>query len=77
MAWGFISDLLLAGPGARLVHVPHSLLCIMATWERRGSSVRIVSNYRLDDRGSIPERQRIFPVASVSRPALEPIQPPI
>jgi hypothetical protein len=36
----------------------------------------IVSDYRLDDRGSIPGRgKRIFPLASVSRPALRPTQP--
>jgi hypothetical protein len=30
------------------------------------------------DRGSIPDRgERIFPVASVSRPALGPTQPPV
>jgi hypothetical protein len=41
-----------------------------------GSSVSIVSSYRLDDRGSIPGRgERIFPVASVFRPALGPTQP--
>jgi hypothetical protein len=34
-----------------------------------GSSVSVVPVYRLDDRGSIPGRERIFPVASVSRPA--------
>jgi hypothetical protein len=33
---------------------------------------------RLGDRGSIPGRgERIFPVASVSRPALGPTQPPV
>jgi hypothetical protein len=44
-----------------------------------GSSVSIVSDYTLDDQGLIPsqERQRIFPLASVSRPALSPIQPPV
>jgi hypothetical protein len=41
------------------------------------SSVNIVSDYRLDDRGSIPGSQRIFPVASVSKPALKPTQPPV
>jgi hypothetical protein len=37
-----------------------------------------VSDYGLDDRGSIPGRgQRIFPLTSVSRPALGPTQPPV
>jgi hypothetical protein len=43
---------------------------------RRGSSVSIVSGYGLGDRGSIPGRgKRIFPLTSVSRPALGPTQP--
>jgi hypothetical protein len=46
-----------------------------------GSSVSIVSWLRTGrpgDRGSIPGRgERIFPVASVSRPALGPTQPPV
>jgi hypothetical protein len=44
-------------------------------------SVSIVPGYGLDDqviRGSIPGRgERIFPLASVSRPALGPTQPPV
>jgi hypothetical protein len=45
---------------------------------RLGSSVSIVSDYGLEDRtGFDPrQRQRIFPLASVSRPVLEPTQPP-
>jgi hypothetical protein len=43
----------------------------------RGSSGSIVSDYRLDDRGLIPDGQRIFLLAPASRPALEPTQPPI
>jgi hypothetical protein len=47
----------------------------------RGSSVIIVSGYGLDDRAievlSPAEAKRIFPEASVSRPALEPTQPPV
>jgi hypothetical protein len=39
-----------------------------------GSSVSIVSDYRLDDPR---QRQRIFPLPSASRPALGPTQPPI
>jgi hypothetical protein len=42
-----------------------------------GSSVSIVSG-QLGDRGSIPSiGKRIFPLASVSRPALGPTQPPV
>jgi hypothetical protein len=42
------------------------------------SSVSIVSDYGLDDRGSITrQRQSIFPLSSVSRPALGPTQPPV
>jgi hypothetical protein len=44
-------------------------------------SVSIVSDYRLDDwvieAGSPAEENRIFPLASVSRPALGPNQPPV
>jgi hypothetical protein len=44
----------------------------------RVSSGSIVSGYWLDDRGSIPGRgERIFPLASVSRPALGPTQHPV
>jgi hypothetical protein len=44
----------------------------------QGSSVSIVSGYRLDDRAigvRSPAGQRIFPLASVSRPALGSTQP--
>jgi hypothetical protein len=41
------------------------------------NSVRLRAG-RLDDGGSIPGRgERIFPVASVSRPALGSTQPPV
>jgi hypothetical protein len=44
----------------------------------RGSSGSIVSDYGLDDRGSIPDRGRgFFILASASRPALVPTQTPI
>jgi hypothetical protein len=44
----------------------------------RGSSGSMVSDYGLDDQGSIPrQRQRIFLLASAFRPALGPTQPPI
>jgi hypothetical protein len=43
-----------------------------------GRSVSIVSDCVLYDRGLIPGRdKRIFPLASVSRPALRSTQPPI
>jgi hypothetical protein len=41
------------------------------------SSVSIVSDYRLDGRGSIPNRDRIFLLVPVLRLALGPTQPPI
>jgi hypothetical protein len=45
---------------------------------RWGCSVSIVSDYRLDDRGSIPDTgQTTFPLAPASRPALSPTQPHI
>jgi hypothetical protein len=46
----------------------------------RVSSGSIVSDYGLDDRAigvRFPAGQRIFPVASVSRPALGHTQPPV
>jgi hypothetical protein len=44
----------------------------------RGSSGSIMSDYGLDDRGSIPDRGRgFFFLAPASRPALGPAQPPI
>jgi hypothetical protein len=46
----------------------------------RGSSVSIVTDYGLDDRGSRfdpRQRQRIFLLASASKPALGPTQPPV
>jgi hypothetical protein len=46
----------------------------------RVSSGNIVSDYGLDDRAIVvrsPAGQRIFPLASVSRPALGPTQPPV
>jgi hypothetical protein len=45
-----------------------------------GSSVSIVSGYGLDDQAievRSPAGERIFPLASVSRPALGPTQPPV
>jgi hypothetical protein len=44
----------------------------------RGSSVGIMTDYGLDDRGSIPrQKQSIFLLVSASRPAPGPTQPPI
>jgi hypothetical protein len=44
----------------------------------RGSSVSIVSSYGLDDRAiDTRQRQEIFPLASVSKPALGNTQPPV
>jgi hypothetical protein len=47
--------------------------------EELGSSVSIVSDNGLGERGSIPGRGKgfFFPLASVSRPAARPTQPPI
>jgi hypothetical protein len=43
-----------------------------------GSPGSIVSDYGLDNRSSIPrQRQRIFLLASASRPALGTTQPPV
>jgi hypothetical protein len=42
-----------------------------------GSSVSIVTGYRLGDRGSIPDWGRGFFLASVSRPAVGPNQSPV
>jgi hypothetical protein len=50
-------------------------------WKLPGSRVSsgsIVSDYGLDDRGSIPGGgKRFFPLATASRPALGPTQPPV
>jgi hypothetical protein len=47
----------------------------------RGSSVSTVPNYGLDDKAievrSSAEAEGIFPLSSVSRPALGPTQPPV
>jgi hypothetical protein len=42
----------------------------------RGGPVSTVTDYGLDDRGSIPE-QSIFLLAPASRPAVGPTQPPV
>jgi hypothetical protein len=52
--------------------------CAMRSVCEPGSSVSIVSGYGMDDRGSTPGRsERSFPLASVSRSALGPTQPPV
>jgi hypothetical protein len=54
------------------------LLRILVYHQEPGSSVSIVSDYGLGDRGSIPGRgERIFPLSSVSRPTLGPTQPSV
>jgi hypothetical protein len=51
------------------------LRAVMTFVSRVAQSVRAG---RPGDRGSIPDRgERIFPLASVSRPALGPTQPPV
>jgi hypothetical protein len=54
-------------------------IILLSTHRRsRGSSVSIVTDYGLDDRGFDPrQRQRIFLLAPASRPALVPTQPPV
>jgi hypothetical protein len=53
-----------------------TITCVHATYcKEPGSSGSIVSNYGLDDRGSIFDRDRIFLPAPASRPALGPTQP--
>jgi hypothetical protein len=52
------------------------LITTTTNWSR-SSSVSIVSDYGLDDRGSIPDRDRGFFLYPASRPALVPTQPPV
>jgi hypothetical protein len=57
-------------------------LLLLSSWlfQEPDSSVSIVSGYRLDDwawRFNPRQRQEIFPLTSVSRPALGPTQPPV
>jgi hypothetical protein len=82
--WGSPSvkqDPLEVWEGLKLVYTRLQLLFKHS--RSRGSPVSIVSDYGLDDRadrtsGFDPRRgQRIFPLASVSRPALGPCQPPV
>jgi hypothetical protein len=57
-----------------------SIVCIACFFLESRSSVSIVSGYGLDDRAievRSPARAKNFPVASVSRPALGPTQPPV
>jgi hypothetical protein len=57
-----------------------NLFCAYLYTGSRGSSGSIVSDCGLDNRAigvRSPAGQRIFPLASVSRPALGPTQPPV
>jgi hypothetical protein len=60
-----------------ITNVPHTSFLWVKTTRSRGSSFSIVSDYGLDDRGSLPGRGKICPLSSVSRPALRCNQPPI
>jgi hypothetical protein len=57
----------------------HAYLCVCTgTYMSRGSSGSTVSDYGLNDRGSIPDRgRRFFFLVSASRSALGLTQPPI
>jgi hypothetical protein len=50
------------------------MACCDRSWS---SSVSVVSDYWLDDRGSIPGRGKGFSLTSVSSPVLRPTQPPM
>jgi hypothetical protein len=61
-----------------LFHCEFLLTCSL--FRELGSSVSILSGCRLDDqqlRFDCWQRQRIFPITSVSRPALGPTQPSV
>jgi hypothetical protein len=61
-------------------HIVLDFIILIILDREPGSSVSLVSDYGLDDRaiGVDPRRgQRIFPLTSVSRPALGPTQPPV
>jgi hypothetical protein len=63
-------------------HTHSTIFCTLYPSSRsRGGSLGIVFDYGLDDQAievrSPEEAKRIFPPASVSRPALEPTQPPV
>jgi hypothetical protein len=64
----------------KTVKTSHWLKRILRLMHSRVSSGSIVSDYGLDDRAigvRSRRRLRIFPLASVSRPALGPTQPPV
>jgi hypothetical protein len=72
----FVSEIIEALSTVRLD--PLKLACFNN--RSRGSSGSIVSDYGLDNRAigiRSPAGQRIFPLSSVSRPALGPAQPPV
>jgi hypothetical protein len=47
------------------------------SFSSRNSSGGIATGYRLDGRGSIPDRGKIFLFSTAFRPPLRPTQPPI
>jgi hypothetical protein len=62
----------------QLLHTIQTYNQAYAILTEPGSSGSIVSGYGLDDQVSIPGRgERIFPLTSMSRPALGPTQPPV
>jgi hypothetical protein len=64
-------------PWCRSLH-DQKLIDFIELTTSSSSSVSIVSDYILDNRGSIPGRRNgFFPLASVYRPTLRPTQPPI
>jgi hypothetical protein len=79
MSFGKIDQLVLTvRRTVRAAFLQADFFVLKNTSVSRSSSVSIVSGYGLDDRGSILGRGKsIFPVASVSRPALGTTQPPI
>jgi hypothetical protein len=57
------------------VDIDTSIIILSST--NRDNSVGIATRYRLDCRGSIPGKGKIFLFSKASRPALRPIRPPI
>jgi hypothetical protein len=85
--WSFITTFIAANywtisPASLKQFTRSRLISVMlCQYSEPGSSVSIVSGYGLDDWAievrSSAEAIRFFPVASVSRPALRPTQPPV
>jgi hypothetical protein len=71
-------------PASDFIFVPQYVIVVglrfkmvhHVVWSR-GSSGSIMSDYVLDDRGSMPDRGKGFFLAPASRPVLGPTQPPI